>query len=281
MDHGSVEAIDAAFPDGVDDHWHDFALRTLNRIGADDLEVWDALDQRVTPRGPIEVPLGDTPLRPRYQNAVVGLSLDIVSFTFPDDTVRQIDFSGLGFSSGELEHGRVQAWILLRDGSTRVADITESGALTFCRDEPRRRTSWRSTSSTPTAWPPAPAATSSTSHARARDGQPHELRRLQRDAHGDRDHRDRDTATAWTPSAERAKLETTVALQLVDPAHQASSSRAPGRRTPPRLPPACPSANGWGPATLSADSSTVTFDCTDTQPGPSKATPPPPASRAR
>ena len=138
VDHGSVEAIDAAFPDGVDDHWHDFALRTLNRIGADDLEVWDALDQRVTPRGPIEVPLGDTPLRPRYQNAVLGLSLDIVSFTFPDDTVRQIDFSGLGFSSGELEHGRVQAWILLRDGSTRVADITESGALTFCRDEPQQ-----------------------------------------------------------------------------------------------------------------------------------------------
>ena len=33
--------------------------------------------------------------------------------------------------------------------------------------------------------------------------------------------------------------------------------------------PACPSANGWGLAgTLSADSSTVTFDCTDTQPGP-------------
>ena len=33
--------------------------------------------------------------------------------------------------------------------------------------------------------------------------------------------------------------------------------------------PACPSANGWGlTGTLSADSSTVTFDCTDTQPGP-------------
>ena len=133
----SVDALEAAVPYGIEEEWHDFALRTWNREGVDDLLRWDSLDQRLdVPASSFPIPLGTTDLRARDQGVVPGMALDVRHYTVPDDGIRRIDFTGMGFGEGERAFGAVQAWIRLADGRVRTEDLTDSGALSFCRDVP-------------------------------------------------------------------------------------------------------------------------------------------------
>ncbi len=284
-------------------------------------------------------------LRADFRSIVQGLSVQVVGFAF-EDAVRRIELRGLGFGYGEAEHGKIQAWIRLADGSVRVEDITESGELTFCRDQPDEDVAEvqlvysnglaDKSGANLINFPREGAEMVNRTSCGGFSGT---LTVTETIAIGHGDGVDTFSGTR--------EVETTVALQLVeDPespgsfvagpgsthttmssqdstyvrgdqctgtTHSTGAGSGPlaadaaalipleesGTERPVLLLlhtdfdqdtviasdddacgnqsysdhldflPACPSANGWGlTGTLSADSSTVTFDCTDTQPGP-------------
>lgn len=153
----SVDAIEEGLlgQRSLNSLWHEFALYNLNRGDLDHYMEWDGiaegykLDGSKQPhvkvqlggKGNVKIPL------PKGRT-VPHLAIKYTSFDLSDDKVRHVKFENFGFCPPstddqcyeelpqEAGYHRVQAWMEMADGSTKVEDWTDRDEVSFCRDEP-------------------------------------------------------------------------------------------------------------------------------------------------
>ncbi|MGH2736451.1 MAG: CARDB domain-containing protein [Actinomycetota bacterium] len=162
----SIDAVDDAIPGGWKERWPDFALWAWNRTGVDFLEQLDAIPWGLptedlislgaqfpgNPHSATQWPGRlDVELEGKKKRAfnfgigrvVYTRAINYSYFTFPDDRVRSVKLKYFSFNDlleeeewalRAAEFGKVQAWMRLADGSTRVEDWTHETEVELCRD---------------------------------------------------------------------------------------------------------------------------------------------------
>ena len=132
----SWEALRDAVPGGLDAAWPDFALDCWNTPDVDHFKQWDNLSNHllkelaepsVTPTSPD----GSATLPSR---SVDDLAMSYAYFHTDLDTIKRVEIQNQKLAQ-DSSHAKIQAWIKLADGTTRVEDWTKKDRVVFCRDK--------------------------------------------------------------------------------------------------------------------------------------------------
>jgi hypothetical protein len=132
----SLKAIDASIPGGFAALWPEFALHCWNHPDVDKFKQWDNLatalaEGNAEPYIGLASAYGTSSLPPRKVDHLA------ISYAFVDvveDSIQRIEIQNSPLASGGAS-AKVQAWIKLANGSTRVEDWTSKDRVVFCRDK--------------------------------------------------------------------------------------------------------------------------------------------------
>jgi hypothetical protein len=138
----SLAALNAGSPGGLESIWPEFTLFNWNRPHVDHYQRWDGLVASLSQsRGwyDFDIALGGQSSRTfeMSRKFLVHLSSNYLHADVIDENVRQIEIDNLTFEAGKFGdqgRGRIQAWLRLSDGTTRVEDWTDRQKIIFCLD---------------------------------------------------------------------------------------------------------------------------------------------------
>jgi hypothetical protein len=132
----SWEAVQSSVPGDLNSVWSDFALDCWDRPAVDFFKQWDQLSPGLPPEGasPSVVPLSDDGSAKLPLRAVRPLAFIYAYFHTDRDTIKRVGIENQKLTQ-DSPFARIQAWIRLADGTTRVEDWTKKDRIAFCRDK--------------------------------------------------------------------------------------------------------------------------------------------------
>jgi hypothetical protein len=132
----SIQAVQSAIPGGFEGSWPQFALDCWNQPSVDKFKQWDNLsnglvDKIASPYIELTAGGGSASLPSRSVNP---RAMDYAYVKVTNDAIKRIEIQNQ-IPVSNSGSPKVQAWIKLADGTTRVDDWTQKTRVVFCRDK--------------------------------------------------------------------------------------------------------------------------------------------------